>query len=193
MVWNSDETNWQLNLLQIFILKGMQIMNLRKLILSSLLLAIGLVLHQIVPPFLFGMKPDFLLSMMFIAIALNDDYKLTLLIGLAAGILTAATTTFPGGQIPNIIDKLITCNLVFLILKVIKDKVNNQIKMLIISVIGTLVSGTVFLGSALVIVGLPGPFFALMLAVVLPATLFNLTACMILYNSANVAMKKVSY
>jgi hypothetical protein len=183
----------KLNLLQIFILKGMYIMNLRKLILCSLLLAIGMVLHQLVPPFLFGMKPDFLLSMMFIAIALSDDYKLTLLIGLAAGILTAATTTFPGGQIPNIIDKLITCNLVYFMFKALKNKFNNQIKMILISITGTLISGTVFLGSAFVIAGLPGPFLALMLAVVLPATLFNLGACMILYNSAQIAMKRVSY
>jgi hypothetical protein len=168
-------------------------MNLRKLILSSLLLAIGMVLHQIVPPFLFGMKPDFLLSTMFIAIALSDDYKLTLLIGLTAGILTAATTTFPGGQIPNIIDKLITCNVVFLILKAVKNKFNNQIKMSLIAVLGTLISGTAFLGSAFVIAGLPGPFFALMLAVVVPATLFNLGACVILYNAANLAMKRVSF
>lgn len=168
-------------------------MNLRKLILSSLLLAIGMVLHQIVPPFLFGMKPDFLLSTMFIAIALSDDYKLALLIGLAAGILTAATTTFPGGQVPNIIDKLITSNLVYFMLKAIKDKLNNQIKISIISVLGTLISGTAFLGSAFVIAGLPGPFFALMLAVVVPATLFNLGACVILYNTANLAMKRVSF
>jgi hypothetical protein len=168
-------------------------MNLRKLILSSLLLAIGMVLHQIVPPFLFGMKPDFLLSTMFIAIALSDDYKLALLIGLAAGILTAATTTFPGGQIPNIIDKLITSNLVYFMLKAIKDKLNNQIKISIISVLGTLISGTAFLGSAFLIAGLPGPFFALMLAVVIPATLFNLGACVILYNTASLAMKRVSF
>ncbi|MCM0648228.1 tryptophan transporter [Clostridium swellfunianum] len=168
-------------------------MNLKKLIMSSLLLAIGMVLHQIVPPFLFGMKPDFLLSMMFIAITLSEDYKLTLLIGIAAGVLTAATTTFPGGQMPNIIDKLITCNVVYFILKVVKDKFNNQIKMFIISIIGTLISGTVFLGSAFVIAGLPAPFLALMLAVVIPATLFNLGACIVLYNAASLAMKKTSY
>jgi hypothetical protein len=168
-------------------------MNLRKLILSSLLLAIGMVLHQIVPPFLFGMKPDFLLSTMFIAIALSDDYKLTLLIGLAAGMLTAATTTFPGGQIPNIVDKLITCNFVYLLLKVVKDKYNNQIKISIVSVLGTLISGTSFLGSAFLIAGLPGPFFALMLAVVIPAVLFNLGACVILYNAASLALKRASF
>jgi hypothetical protein len=168
-------------------------MNLRKLILSSLLLAIGMVLHQIVPPILFGMKPDFLLSMMFIAIALSNDYKMTLLIGLAAGVLTAATTGFPGGQIPNVVDKLITCNLVYFIFKVLKNKFNDQVKMTIVSIIGTLISGTVFLGTALVLAGLPGPFFALMLGVVLPATLFNLVASMILFNSAQLAIKRVSY
>ena len=102
-------------------------MNLRKIIISSLLLAIGLVLYQVTPPILFGMKPDILLSMMFIAILVNKDYKMALLVGLAAGVLTAATTTFPAGQIPNIIDKLITCNCVYLMAE-LTDKFNNQVK-----------------------------------------------------------------
>lgn len=168
-------------------------MNLRKLILNSLLLAIGLVLHQLVPPILFGMKPDFLLSMMFIAIALSDDYKLTLVIGIAAGILTAATTTFPGGQIPNIIDKLITCNLIYLIFKVTKDKINHQIKIAVVALIGTFISGIVFLGSAQLLVGLPGPFLALVIAVVAPASIFNIAASVILYNTAYATMKKINY
>lgn len=169
-------------------------MNLRKLIMSSLLLAIGMVLHYIAPPILFGMKPDILLSMMFIAIILADDYKTTLVIGLAAGLLSAATTTFPGGQIPNIIDKLITCNLVFVMIKASKKILNHQIQMLIISLAGTIISGSVFLGSALVIVGLPGgaSFTALFLAVVLPATLVNTIACVFLYNAAYLANKRVA-
>jgi hypothetical protein len=167
-------------------------MNLRKLIISSLLLAIGLVLHQVVPPILFGMKPDILLSMMFIAIILNKDYKLTLVVGLAAGILTAATTTFPGGQIPNIIDKLITSNCIFLLFKIVDNRFNHQIQMFIISIIGTLISGGVFLGSALLLVGLPGgaSFKALMLAVVLPATIVNTIACVVLYNAATISLKR---
>lgn len=169
-------------------------MNLRKLILSSLLLAIGLVLHQIAPPILFGMKPDILLSMMFIAILLVDDYKTTLLVGLAAGILTAATTTFPGGQIPNVIDKLITCNLIYLFIKATKKVLNHQVQMFIASLVGTVISGTVFLGSALILVGLPGgnSFTALFLAVVLPATLVNTIACMFLYNAAYLANKRMA-
>lgn len=169
-------------------------MNLRKLTTSSLLLAIGLILHQVAPPMLFGMKPDILLSMMFIAILLNKDYKMTLLIGLAAGVLTAATTTFPGGQIPNIVDKLITCNCVYLMIK-ITDKFNNQVKMFIISIIGTLISGTVFLGTASLLFGLPGSasFSTLMLIVVVPATLVNTIACLVLYNAVDLALKRVRY
>lgn len=166
-------------------------MNLRKIILSSLLLSIGLVLHQLVPPILFGMKPDFLLSMMFTAIVLCDDYKLTLIIGLAAGILTAATTTFPGGQLPNIIDKIITSNLVYLLFRIFKNKINSQLKISLVSFIGTFVSGTVFLGTAYLLIGLPGPFLALILGVVIPATIFNMIASIILYNAANTAVNKM--
>jgi hypothetical protein len=166
-------------------------MNLRKIILSSLLLSIGLVLHQLVPPILFGMKPDFLLSMMFIAIVLCDDYKLTIILGLAAGILTAATTTFPGGQLPNIIDKIITSNLVYLLFRILKNKVNDQLRISLISFIGTLVSGTIFLGTAYLLIGLPGPFFALIIGVVIPATVFNMTASIILYNAANTAVNRM--
>jgi hypothetical protein len=165
-------------------------MYLRKIIISSLLLSIGLVLHQLVPPILFGMKPDFLLSMMFIAIFLCDDYKLSLVIGLAAGILTAATTTFPAGQLPNIIDKIITSNLVFLLFRVFKF--NSQLKISIVSFIGTLISGTIFLGAAYILVGLPGPFIALLLGVVMPATAFNVLASIVLYNAANTALKSMT-
>src|SRR5690606_8521017 len=124
-------------------------MNLKKFVLSSLLLVIGLILHQIAPPLLMGMKPDFLLTMMFIAIMLCNDYKLATIIGITSGLLTAATTTFPGGQIANIIDKLITCQIVFLLNKILGEKTNESIKMLIIAAMGTLVSGFAFLTAAL--------------------------------------------
>ena len=166
-------------------------MNLRKMVVSSLLLSIGLILHQIMPPILFGMKPDIMLCMMFIAIALNKDYKMTLLVGLLAGALTAATSTFPGGQIPNIIDKFITANLIYFIFKVFGNKVNQQMQMIVAAIIGTLISGTVFLGSAYFLVGLPGPFVTLMLVVVLPATVFNAVGCAILYNAVSLSLKRV--
>lgn len=166
-------------------------MDLKKMILSSLFLSIGMVLHQMMPPILFGMKPDIMLCMMFIAIALVKDYKTTLVIGLVAGILTAATSTFPGGQIPNVIDKFITANFAYFLFRSLEGRLNSQIQIAVIAFMGTLVSGTVFLGSAAVLVGLPGSFKALMLAVVIPATVFNAIGCSVLYNAVILSLKRV--
>lgn len=65
----------------------------------------------------------FLLAMMFIALIIAKDYKTTLVIGILSGILTAATTTFPAGQIPNLVDKIITTNILFLLVKFTDGKV----------------------------------------------------------------------
>ncbi|MFA6939996.1 MAG: tryptophan transporter [Clostridiaceae bacterium] len=167
-------------------------MNLRKLLVSSLLLSVGLMLHQITPPLLMGMKPDFLLSMMFIAILFSDDYKLTLVIGLAAGILTAMTTTFPGGQFPNIIDKILTCNFVFILIKVMGNRLQSGVKIIIVSILGTFFSGFAFLLSALFLVGLPAPFLALVLTVVIPASILNTVFTTVLFNAVTLAMKKAA-
>ena len=164
-------------------------MNLRKTMVSSLLLAVGYILHQIAPPILIGMKPDFLLTMMFIAILVADDYKSVIAISIAAGVITAATTTFPGGQIPNIIDKIITGQVVYVLHKVFANRINTQFKVIMISIIGTLVSGCTFLGSALLLFSLPAPFFTLVLAVVVPATIINCFAMLILYKAVSTAMK----
>jgi hypothetical protein len=154
-----------------------------------LFLAIGFLLHQITPPFLFGMKPDFLLIMMFISIFLVDDHKLTTIVGIVSGILTAATTTFPGGQIPNLIDKIITCQVVYMLFKILKNRVNNNITIILVSFIGTFISGLVFLYSALIIVGLPVSFMTLLVAVVLPATLLNSVVSFFLFRLVNNALR----
>lgn len=169
-------------------------MNLKKMILASLLLAIGVVLHYTVPGLPLGnMKPDPLLAMMFVAILLCDDYKMTLMIGIASGFLTALTTTFPGGQIPNIIDKLITSHVVYLLLILIKDRLNLQFKMVLVSILGTLLSGSVFLGSALVLFGLPAPFNILFISVVLPATVTNTILVILVCNAVAAALKRTSF
>lgn len=168
-------------------------MNTRKLTLSAVLLAIGVVLHYVVPGIIGGMKPDELLSMMFIAILVCDDYKSTLAIGFAAGILTAFTTTFPGGQIPNVIDKLVTCQIIFLLSRLTK-KLYHQVRMFIVAIIGTLVSGTVFLLSAQLIVGLPAglSFAGLFISVVLPAVAFNTVLVILVYNLVETSLKRTS-
>lgn len=165
-------------------------MNLKRLITNSLLLAIGAVLHQITPPLVLGMKPDFSLAMLFIIMILNEDYKSCISAGLIAGILAAATTGFPGGQIPNVIDKLITANVMFLLLKPIRKALNNQIKIIITTAIGTLISGTAFLTLASIMVGLPTSFRVLFLSVVLPAIVINTVAGSVLFNAINVALKR---
>ncbi|BDR66424.1 tryptophan transporter [Clostridium tetani] len=148
-------------------------MKLRDLVLTSVFLAIGFILHQITPPLFLGMKPDFLLIMMFISIYLVDNYKTTMVIGLCSGVLTAMTTTFPGGQLPNLIDKIATCQIVYLLFKILDNKFRKNINIVLVSIIGTFISGAIFLGSAFYIVGLPASFKTLILSIVLPATLFN--------------------
>ena len=164
--------------------------NLKRIIINSLFLGIGTVLHQIAPPVLMGMKPDFSLVMLFIILILNDDYKTCLSAGIVAGLLTAATTTFPGGQLANIIDKLVTTNVIFLLLMPLRATLNNQLKIIITTLIGTIISGAVFLFSALITVGLPASFNALFISVVLPATLINEAAAIIIFNALNGAMKR---
>lgn len=167
-------------------------MNLRKLIISSLLLSIGLLLRQITPPILMGMKPDFLLSMMFIAIMFTDDYKLTLIIGFASGIIAAMTTAFPGGQIPIFIDKILTCNFVYILLMVLGNKLPAGIKIIIVSLLGTIFSGFAFLLTALFMAGLPAPFVVLVTTVVLPAAVLNTIAASVLFNAISLAAKRTA-
>ncbi|AYD39922.1 tryptophan transporter [Clostridium fermenticellae] len=165
-------------------------MNVKKMIINSLLLAIGAILHQLTPPLILGMKPDFSLAMLFIIMILNDDYKSCVCSGLIAGILAAATTGFPGGQIPNVIDKIVTVNIMFLVLKPFRQRVNNQIKIVFTTAIGTFISGTTFLSVAFVIVGLPTSFKALFLSVVVPGAIINTIAGVILFNAVNIAIKR---
>lgn len=168
-------------------------MDVRKGIQVALLLAIGYILHFITPPILFGMKPDVLLLMMFIALLLHhDDYKLVVVTGLLGGILAAITSTFPGGQLPNIIDKLLTASCAFLIIKALPKALPQIVKAEIVSILGTLLSGLFFLGSAALIVGLPGSFTALFVAVVLPAALINAIAIAILQPVVQVSQRMVA-
>ncbi|KPU46279.1 putative tryptophan transport protein [Oxobacter pfennigii] len=167
-------------------------MNLKRIVMASLFIAIGFIFRMLTPPVLLGMKPDFLLSMMFVTILLFDDYKMTLLIGGIVGILTAVTTTFPGGQIANIVDKLITCQCVFLAFRLLNEKVNSQIKVLIVSFFGTILSGSAFLSVAGLLFGLPGgnTFTMLFMAVVIPAAIANVIITAIIYNAVILAIKR---
>lgn len=120
----------------------------RNLTVSAIFMALGLVLHFMVPGIFFGVKPDFLLSMMFISLMIVGDVKEALLIGVASGIMSALTTGFPGGQIPNFIEKIITSLVVFYMIKAMNKNFSIP-KVILIFALGTCVSGTLFLTIAL--------------------------------------------
>ena len=171
--------------------------NTRKLTLNAILLAMGLVLHQVTPP-IFTIKPD--TTMLFTLMVINrDSYKTCLVAGIIAGIFAGMTSAFPGGQIPNVIDKFITTNIMFLVMtlsyklpfiKSLGDKVKDLIVTGIMMVVGTFVSGTIFLTAAQIIVGLPGNFTVLFMSVVVPAVAINLIVGVLIYKIVNVTVQK---
>lgn len=163
--------------------------NVKKMTLNAILIAIGALLHQITPALGLPMQPDFSVAMLFIIILINKDYKTTLISSIIIGVFAALTTKFPGGQLPNIIDKIITGQVIYFIFKAIGSRVSDNIKILIALSFGTIVSGLSFLGSASIIVGLPGSFTSLVTVVVLPATFMNVILGSILYKAIRLSLK----
>jgi hypothetical protein len=164
-------------------------MNTKNLVVLSLLAGIGVVLHTVMPAFL-TIKPDMMLAMMFLGIILIPEIKSVLLLSIVTGGLSALTTGFPGGQLPNIIDKPITALVFFGLFLVLRQYRNSIISVAVLTAIGTLVSGSVFLGAAYYIVGLPSSFTALFAAGVLPAIALNTIIMVILYPVALSVVKR---
>jgi len=150
----------------------------------------GAVLHAVIPGFFLGMKPDMMLTMMFLGIMLFPDRKSVLLVGAVTGLISGLTTTFPGGLVPNIIDKPVTAFVFFALLLAMKRFQGSLYAAVALTAAGTIVSGIVFLASAYYIVGLPGPFTALFAAVVLPAAAFNAVFMAILYPVATMIFRR---
>ncbi|ACV28441.1 Uncharacterised protein [Anaerococcus prevotii] len=156
-------------------------MKTRNLTISAIFMALGLVMHFLVPPIFGGVKPDFLLSMMFISLIIAGDIKEAILIGVAGGIMSALTTSFPGGQIPNFIEKIIVAIVIFILIqKFGKDL--NKYQIIFIYAFGTLVSGVLFLLLALGITKQMNLFLP-SLPVVLVAMVVNSIFGLILMNA----------
>jgi hypothetical protein len=166
-------------------------MNTKNIVVLALLAGIGVVLHTVMPSFL-GIKPDMMLAMMFLGIILVPEIKSVMLLAIVTGVLSALTTSFPMGQIPNIIDKPITALVFFGLFLAFKKYRNSIVSVGVLTAIGTVVSGTIFLGSASLLVGLPGntPFTALFVAGVLPAVALNTVIMVILYPVAQSIVKR---
>lgn len=165
-------------------------MNTKNLVALALLVGIGAVLHAVIPGIFLGMKPDMMLAMMFLGIILFPDFKSVLLLGIVTGLISGITTTFPGGLIPNIIDKFVTSFVFFGLFLSLNKFRNNIVSVAILTAIGTIISGTAFLTSAYFIVGLPGAFTGLFAAVVLPAAVINTIAMIVIYPVALSIVKR---
>ena len=148
--------------------------NTKQLVTNSLLLAVGFLLHYVTPA-IGSMQIDFSLITLILIINLNrSSFSTCIAGGIATGIFSGITSKFPMGMIPNIIDKLVTTIAVYLLIKLLdKTTLSIKIKAIIVNAVGTLVSGIVFLASALILVGLPAPFFILFTTVVIPAIAVN--------------------
>ncbi|NLJ84711.1 MAG: tryptophan transporter [Halanaerobiaceae bacterium] len=166
-------------------------MKTRDLAETALLVGIGFLLHAFFPSIVLGMKPDFSLAMLFIVLIVKRDFRLGFIAALATGIFTALTTSFPGGQYANLIDKLVTFILVSALISFIGDRLDKRVAVGIITVVGTIISGSVFLGSAALIAGLPGSFKVLFYTVVLPAAAINTVTAIIIYLAFSYSRKTV--
>lgn len=142
-------------------------MKTRKLTSISILLGVGLILHFITPGFLGNMKPDFLLVMFFISIGLCSSISEVLGVSIACGILSALTTTIPGGEIANIVDKLGTGIILYYLLKRFKKYPYIAI------FVGTLLSGSIFLYALQIMRLLPLSFISMFITLVLPTAFIN--------------------
>ncbi|MFB5088743.1 tryptophan transporter [Psychrobacillus sp. PGGUH221] len=156
-------------------------MNTKNLVLMSLLVGVGAVLYIVIPGFNGGMKPDFMLTMMFIGILLFPEIKSVFLLGISTGIISGLFSTFPGGFIPNVIDKSVTAFVFFGLVLLINKYVKKLPVAIVLTCIGTLISGVVFLSSAIFLIGADVPFMGLLVAVVLPAVAINAVAFFIIY------------
>ncbi|AEV18043.1 tryptophan transport protein [Geobacillus thermoleovorans CCB_US3_UF5] len=169
-------------------------MNVRALVSMALLVGIGAVLHAVIPGLFFGMKPDMMLAMMFLAILLFPNVKAVGLVGVVTGLISAMTTTFPGGQLPNMIDKIITAFVVFALATLMKAYSQTVIGASVLAAVGTVISGGVFLAAALLLVGLPGGamFSALFVTIVLPTAALNAVAMAIIYPIASSIFRRMN-
>ena len=160
-------------------------MNIKKMTTNAILIAAGAILHQITPaiPLLgISMQPDLSLAMLFIIMIYNKDYKTNLICGVAVGVFAALTTKMPMGQIPNIVDKIVTTNIMFVLITALRNKMSVNKLMAIALPVGTMISGTMFVSVAVIIGGIQADLFLGMVGtVVIPAAVVNTVLGFVLF------------
>lgn len=167
-------------------------LDIKDIITTGLLLGIGAILHYVVSPIYGGIKPDFLLCLMFIAIFLTPNFSNTLLAGGGGAIIAALTTGFPGGQIPSIFDKLISAVFIFILFKFLFFKKKNVVIIGILNFLGTVVSGAIFVMSVIIITGTQLAFLTVMFFMVLPTAIFNTALGVLIFRVFQSKIKDVN-
>ena len=81
----------------------------------------------------------------------------------------------------------------FPVIKKLSNKKQNLVVSTVILPLGTLISGTVFLGSAQILAGLPGSFITLFLAAVAPAIIINLVVGLFIFKIVDMSVSRVNY
>lgn len=168
-------------------------MNTKDLVLMAMLVAVGAALYLVIPGINGGMKPDFMLTMMFIGIFLFPNVRSVFLLAITTGVLSGLFSSFPLGFFPNIIDKFITAFVIFAIVVAIKRITSNLIASTVLVGFGTMLSGTIFLSVAIFILGVELPFGFLFVTVVLPAIAMNGVAFFIIKPIVIKVMKRTSF
>ncbi|UOQ43505.1 tryptophan transporter [Halobacillus salinarum] len=166
-------------------------MNTRILTILSLFVGIGTVLHYVMPPFFFGMRPDMMLAMMFLGIMLFPKPRYVLLLSLATGLIAAITTTVPGGQVANLIDKPLSAAVFMLLLLSFRKGMEYKALPPLLTAVGTMVSGSIFLCIVIFLLGvMQTSFTALFLAVVLPTAVLNGGIMLVIYPLAKAFIRR---
>ncbi|MET1014730.1 MAG: tryptophan transporter [Paenisporosarcina sp.] len=168
-------------------------MNTKNLVLMSLLVGVGAALYLVIPGFGNGMKPDFMLTMMFIGILLFPKASHVFLLALTTGVLSGLFSTFPAGFIPNIVDKFITAFVFYAVVVALKHYSSKLPVATILAGAGTLLSGVIFLSVAIFIIGVDVPFIPLFLTVVLPAVVINAIALFIIFPIVTQLVKRSKF
>lgn len=146
----------------------------RRISRMAILLALGLVLNIAVQTFsIVGMKIDFIVVMLAISILESQSLKDALLSGISFGILCALTTTFPNGQVANIVDKLILSITLYYFKEIFINIMDNKYILVTYAAFATLLSGTIFLYIALSLSNTLNLFIPLFTSVVIPSLLGN--------------------
>lgn len=168
-------------------------MKTKNLVLMAMLVAVGTALYLVIPGISGGMKPDFMLTMMFIGIFLFPNVRSVFLLAITTGVISGLFSSFPLGLFPNIIDKFITAFVILAIVMTFKKITSNLIASTLLVGFGTLLSGTIFLSVAIFFLGVELPFSVLFITVVLPAIAMNGIAFFIIKPIVIKVMERTSF